>query len=88
MGMCRNSMAVGHVFKCFGLQNKWRQPHMLDDAHNQTSRNSRQNYSEQNPRDHDVSIRSVAGKADGVAGVVGGVVQAAIAGEAGAVDQK
>jgi hypothetical protein len=60
---------------------------MLDDAHEQSSRDPGKERGEQNPPDHVFSPLLVAGKADGVPGVVGGVVQTAILGEAHAVKQ-
>jgi hypothetical protein len=48
---------------------------VLDEPHDQPSCNSRKNDSEQNPRYHDVRSDLVAGKADGVAGIVSSGVE-------------
>ena len=61
---------------------------MLHQAHGKPSRNATQQYGEQNPRHHDCMFSSVAGKADGVTGVVGRIVQPRILGEANTKHQK
>jgi hypothetical protein len=58
----------------FSFKNEWGEPRLLDHTHEQPGRNPREESGEQNPPDHGSVAASVAGKADSVACIVGGVV--------------
>jgi hypothetical protein len=64
------------------MKNEGGEARLLHHTHGQTSRNSTEEYGENNSRNHDsASFWSVAGEADGVAGVVSGIVQPLVLGE-------
>lgn len=74
------------IFILFGFKDERRDPHMLDDAHEQPGRNPRKECGEQNSPDHDLACL-VAGKADGVARVMRRIVQPVGMGETNAENQ-
>jgi hypothetical protein len=67
-----NSTDVLIFFRC---ENKGRDPHILDKAQDNASRDPSQERGENDSPDHDFTGGLVAGEADGVARIVGGVVR-------------
>jgi hypothetical protein len=66
-------MCLSRRFEDFGFEDEWRQFEMLDDTHDESGRDSSKERGENNSPDH-VGSPLVAGKADGVARIVSGVM--------------
>jgi hypothetical protein len=82
-------MIMGSVFECLCRKNVGRYAEMLDSRHDDTRRDSSEDRGEEYPPKHrDRPGLSVAGKADGVAGVVGSVMHIIAAAETGARQEK
>jgi hypothetical protein len=85
---CGMVMAAS-VFKGFSVKDERREAQLLDHAHGKSGRHATEQYGEENSLQHDDELRtSVAGKAEGVTGVVRGVVQAVVVSHAHTPGQK